>query len=478
MSSEQIISKLWGLCHLLRDEGITYPEYLNELSYLLFLKMMEETDREDTHLPKTTRWSHLVSTSGPPQLDLYRAFLGRLGTTGKTPQVRAVFKEAQTAFVNAANLASIVASIDQIDWHRADAEALGDMYEGLLERIAGEKKSGAGQYFTPRPLIECIVQCVKPRNGELLQDPAAGTGGFLLAASRYIRSHTGTGRERKTPLQITALKPTFQAIELVQDTHRLLSMNCMLHGIGGDLYLGDALGDAAIQLSPADVILSNPPFGTKGGGRRPGRTDLPYLTSNKQLSFLMHIYGGLRPGGRAAVVLPDNVLFEGGIGSKIRTDLMEKCTLHTILRLPTGIFYAQGVKTNVLFFSRGTTDKGNTRKTWIYDLRTNMPVFGKRARLTREIFEDFEISYGDRPDGTSPRKDEGDQGRFRCFTRQQIKERGENLDINWLKDYTSTSTNDLPTPKKLAATMREHLSFAMQEIDALSRLLEDAEASG
>ena len=202
MSSEEIVAKLWGLCHLLRDEGITYPEYLNELSYLLFLKMMEETGQEELHLPKTSRWATLISKSGPAQLDLYRKYLNRLGNTGKTPQVRAIFKNAKTAFTNAVNLDSVVENIDKIDWHHADAEALGDMYEGLLERIAGEKKSGAGQYFTPRPLIECIVQCVKPRNGEILQDPAAGTGGFLLAASRYVRSHTNQGKKRLSLIHI------------------------------------------------------------------------------------------------------------------------------------------------------------------------------------------------------------------------------------------------------------------------------------
>jgi len=475
MSSEEIVAKLWGLCHLLRDEGITYPEYLNELSYLLFLKMMEETRQEEMHLPKTSRWSVLVSKSGTAQLALYRGFLNRLGNTGKTPQVRAIFKDAKTAFVNATNLASMVASIGKIDWHHADAEALGDMYEGLLERIAGEKKSGAGQYFTPRPLIDSIVQCIKPRNGEVLQDPAAGTGGFLLSASRYVRAYTNQGKKRKAPLKISALKPTFQAVELVQDTHRLLSMNCLLHGIEGDFHLGDALGERAEDLMKADVILSNPPFGTKGGGRRPERSDLPYSTGNKQLSFLMHIYGGLKPGGRASVVLPDNVLFEEGVGTKIRYDLMNKCNLHTILRLPTGIFYAQGVKTNVLFFTRGTTDTCNTQKIWVYDLRTNMPAFGKRTPLTRNHFKDFEAAYGDQPDGSSHRKDQGEAGRFRSFTREQINERGDNLDVKWFKDADASGEDGLLEPDEIAALIRKKLSSALGEIDAITALLDEKE---
>jgi type I restriction enzyme M protein len=220
-------------------------------------------------------------------------------------------------------------------------------------------------------------------------------------------------------------------------------------------------------------VLTNPPFGTKKGGGSPTRDDFTYPTSNKQLAFLQHIYRGLKPGGRAAVVLPDNVLFEAGQGQSIRADLMDKCNLHTILRLPTGIFYAQGVKTNVLFFQRGTTEKGNTQNVWVYDLRTNMPSFGKRTPLTFEHFAEFITCYGDDPNGTAPRTDQGEAGRWRCFSREFITQRGENLDISWLRDESLQSADDLPEPEEIAATILEKLQIAMTEMEALTALLED-----
>jgi type I restriction enzyme M protein len=228
------------------------------------------------------------------------------------------------------------------------------------------------------------------------------------------------------------------------------------------------------RLPKADVILTNPPFGTKRVGR-PTRNDLPYVTSNKQLAFLQHVYCGLKPGGRAAMVLSDNVLFEEGMGAKLRADLMDKCNLHTILRLPTGIFYAQGVKTNVLFFTRCPTDTGNTQTVWVYDLRTNMPAFGKRTPLTHDHFAEFEACYGSKSDGTGERIDQGDEGHFRCFTRQEIAKRGDNLDISWLKSDGIHSADDLPEPDEIATLIRERLQTAMEEIDTLSALLEGEE---
>ncbi len=245
----------------------------------------------------------------------------------------------------------------------------------------------------------------------------------------------------------------------------------MLHDIEGDLLLDDTLSPAGTRLPKADVILTNPPFGTKKGGGLPTRDDFTYPTSNKQLAFLQHIYRGLKPGGRAAVVLPDNVLFEDNVGAQIRADLMDKCDLHTILRLPTGIFYAQGVKTNVLFFTRGQKDTGNTKAVWIYDMRTNAPAFGKRTPFTREHFADFEKAFGEDPLGKSKRKDEGEDGRFRRFTREEITKRGENLDIGWLKDDGHTSADDLPEPEELAAEIIGNLQVAMAEMEELSRLL-------
>jgi type I restriction enzyme M protein len=279
-----------------------------------------------------------------------------------------------------------------------------------------------------------MVELIKPQPGELVQDPAAGTGGFLIAGDRYIKKHTDDLFDLSEAEQSFQRYQAFYGIELVQDAHRLLLMNMLLHGIEGDVSLGDTLSSDGQQLPKANVILTNPPFGTKKGGGLPTRDDFTYPTSNKQLAFLQHIYRGLLPQGRAAVVLPDNVLFEDGQGRSIRADLMDKCNLHTILRLPTGIFYAQGVKTNVLFFQRGTTEKGNTKQVWFYDMRTNIPVFGKRTPLTREHFRAFKEVYGDDANGGSPRVDEGELGRWRCFTREDIAKRGENLDITWLRD--------------------------------------------
>jgi type I restriction enzyme M protein len=263
----------------------------------------------------------------------------------------------------------------------------------------------------------------------------------------------------------------FVGVELVQDAHRLALMNMMLHDIDCDVVLGDTLSPDGERLPRADLVLTNPPFGTKKGGGTPTRTDFTYITSNKQLAFLQHIYRALKPGGRAAVVLPDNVLFEENTGVDIRRDLMEKCDLHTILRLPTGIFYAQGVKTNVLFFTRGATDKGNTKATWVYDLRANMPSFGKRTPLTTAHFSPFILAYGTDPRGSSPRKDEGEEGRFRRWTREQIKARGDNLDISWLRDENADRVEDLPEPDELADTILERLSTAMSEITALKAAL-------
>lgn len=473
MNTQDIVAKLWNLCHVLRDDGITYHEYVTELTYLLFLKMMKETSQESM-LPQGYRWDDLVKLDGVEQLAFYRALLVHLGNEG-SGRVQAVFHDANTALRQPKNLARIVTDIDKLDWYSAREEGLGDLYEGLLERNASEKKSGAGQYFTPRPLIECMVNCLKPQAGEIVQDPAAGTGGFLVQADRYIKSQTDDLFDLPQKLQDFQRRQAFVGVELVPDTHRLLLMNAMLHGIDSDLVLGDTLSPEGTHLPKADVVLTNPPFGTKRGGGKPTRDDFTFVTGNKQLAFLQHIYRTLKPAGRAAVVLPDNVLFEEGTGTRIRADLMEKCHLHTILRLPTGIFYAQGVKTNVLFFTRGQTDDGNTKQVWVYDLRANMPAFGKRTPLTHGHFAEFEKCYGKKPDGTSKRTDQGEEGRFRCFTREQIAKRGDNLDIAWLKDEEAGNHEELPEPEEIAAMIRERLQTAMEEMEALTAILEGEE---
>ncbi|WP_276510658.1 HsdM family class I SAM-dependent methyltransferase [Vibrio coralliilyticus] len=290
---------------------------------------------------------------------------------------------------------------------------MGDLYEGLLEKNASETKSGAGQYFTPRALVNSIVRCIKPKIGETIQNPAAGTAGFLVAAEQYIREHTDNYAGLTSKEEKFHKNKAFVDIELVPNTRRLALMNCLLHGMeGGDegvVRLGNALGDVGKFLEPKDIILANPPFGNSiGGDASNSRDDLAYKTSNKQLAFLQHIYRNLKPGDQAAVVVPDNVLFETGVGTDVRRDLMNKCNLHTILRLPSGIFYAPGVKTNVLFFTKGSAqdkhqEENCTENVWVYDLRNNMPSFGKRTPFSDSHLAPFENVFGKKADGTSKR---------------------------------------------------------------------------
>ena len=474
-ATTDIVAKLWNLCHILRDDGITYHQYVTELTYLIFLKMAAETGAED-QLPEHYRWADIHRRQGVEQLTFYKELLIHLGAEGSA-QVQAIFQNAQTSLRQPRILKALVEAIDGLDWYSAREEGLGNMYEGLLERNATEKKSGAGQYFTPRPLIDSMVALMRPKAGEYVQDPAAGTGGFLIAADRWIKDQTNNLWDLTESEQYFQRHNAFYGMELVPDAHRLGLMNLMLHDVSGDLQLGDALSEQGTRLHKADLILTNPPFGTKKGGGLPSRDDFTYPTSNKQLAFLQHIYRGLKPGGRAAVVLPDNVLFEDNTGRDIRRDLMDKCDLHTILRLPTGIFYSQGVKTNVLFFTRGRTDKGNTGDVWVYDLRSNMPQFGKTRPLTREHFAAFEAAFGSDPLGKAPRADEGEQGRFRRFTREQIAARGDNLDITWLRDDSADEA--LPEPDVIAAEIIDTLRTALEEMEALADMLgPDEDADG
>ncbi|MFC7298073.1 N-6 DNA methylase [Herminiimonas aquatilis] len=476
MSTQDIVGKLWNLCNVLKDDGVTYQQYVTELTYLLFLKMAEETGQEDK-LPESRRWKDLVAQSAPDRLRFYEDLLRDFGREGKGI-VQEIYANSSTFIKKPATLSMLVTEIAKIDWYSAKAEGLGDLYEGLLQKNANEKKSGAGQYFTPRVLIDSMVAVMQPSPDDIIQDPAAGTGGFLIAAHHYIDTHhdktVWTEAQQKKYAQ-----STFYGMEHVQDTHRLALMNLMLHGIDNEgeagINYGDTLSPQGAALKKATLMLTNPPFGTKKGGGLPDRDDFTYPTSNKQFAFLQHIYRGLREGGRAAVVLPDNVLFEGNIGKSIRADLMDKCNLHTILRLPTGIFYAQGVKTNVLFFTRGKTDKGNTKEVWFYDMRANMPQFGKRTELKRNHFTDFEIAYGIDPRGAptslSKRIDAGDQGRFRRFTRTQISERNDSLDISWLKDDSVEDVADLPAPGVLAQEAKGELEAALAELQGLVEAL-------
>jgi type I restriction enzyme M protein len=483
-TTSDIVAKLWNLCNVLKDDGVTYQAYVTELTYLLFLKMAKETETErrltlvrprpdgaGTEEISGTLWRDLVAASAPTRLQRYEDALRDYGRYGKA-DVQLIYANASTFIKKPATLSTLVSEIDKLDWFSARREGLGELYEGLLEKNANEKKSGAGQYFTPRPLIASMVALMKPAFGDIIQDPAAGTGGFLIAANAAIREH----REGWTDTQQRQYaQRTFYGMEHVQDAHRLALMNLLLHEIEctGDsgIHYGDTLSPDGQKLPLATLILTNPPFGTKKGGGLPSRDDFTYPTSNKQFCFLQHIYRGLKVGGRAAVVLPDNVLFESGVGRQIRADLMDKCNLHTILRLPTGIFYAQGVKTNVLFFTRGTTDRGNTKEVWVYDLRANMPQFGKRTQLSRETFSEFEAAFGDDPLGTpaslAMRVDTGEAGRFRRFTREEIAARGDNLDISWLRDEDGDDPDDLPEPAELAQEAMTELQAALEELQSI-----------
>ena len=476
--TSDIVVRLWNLCNILRDDGITYNEYVTELTYLLFLKMLAETGRE-ARLPSAYRWVELDRRDGLDQLEFYRRLLLDLGNPKQVsdPVVLAIFTDAQTRLRKPTNLKALTDAIDRLDWFSAREEGLGNLYEGLLEKNAAEKKSGAGQYFTPRTLIDCLVRLVKPQPGEVIQDPAAGTGGFLVAADQYIKKLTDD-LYALTPEQAHFQRhEAYRGLELVPDTHRLCLMNLMLHGIESMVGCGDSLSPDGEALGKADVILTNPPFGTKKGGGRPTRSDFSITaeTSNKQLAFVEHIYRALKPGGRAAVVVPDNVLFEDNTGRRLRQQLMEWCDLHTILRLPTGIFYAQGVKTNVLFFTKGKTDclrhgtayRHNTKAVWVYDLRANMPSFGKTRPLTVADFAEFEAAFGDDPYGKSDRVDQGEEGRWRCFSRQQIADRNDNLDISWLKDTSNDPEDELTEPEEIAEAITNHLSNALREIESL-----------
>lgn len=463
-----IVAKVWKLCDVLRDDGITYHQYVSELTYLLFLKMAQETGAERLLLQQC-RWEDLTSRAAEP-LEQYRHYLHMLddlGTRG-TGRVKQIFANPTTFLHHPESLNKLVGDIDAIDWHSVGREGLGDVYEGILQKNASEKKSGAGQYFTPRPLIETIVEVEKPQPGEMIVDPAVGTAGFFISAQAYM------DERNKSRARADITPASFFGVELVRETYRLALMNAMLHDVKGDIELGDSLAADGVRLPAADLVLTNPPFGNKRGAGRPMRPDLEHPTANKQIAFLQLIYHCLKDGGRAAVVVPDNVLFEGGVAARVRIDLMERCNLHTILRLPTGIFYAEGVKTNVLFFSKlRQSSKGSTKGVWIYDLRTDAPSFGKRTPLTRSHFADFRKAFGSSQHGTSKRRDEGEKGRFRFFSREFIRrERQDSLDISWLKDEKPESATELRDPEEIAAEIVGKLKMALDEMEAVSSMLD------
>lgn len=463
MTTQEIVSKLWNLCNVLRDDGITYHQYVTELTYILFLKMAKETGAEK-QIPEAYRWDNLTAKSGIELKRFYKELLTHLGENC-TGRVREIYQGAATNIEEPKNLEKIITTIDGLDWYSAREEGLGNLYEGLLEKNANEKKSGAGQYFTPRVLIDVMTDLVAPQPGEQCNDPACGTFGFMIAAHRYVSDHTDNFFDLDADTAAFERNEAFTGCELVHDTHRLALMNAMLHDIEGHIMLGDTLSNAGQSMKNFDVVLTNPPFGTKKGGERATRDDFTFSTSNKQLNFLQHIYRSLKANGkaRAAVVLPD-------IPSEttILGDLMDKCNLHTVLRLPTGIFYAQGVKTNVLFFTRGKTDKGNTGEVWIYDLRTNMPSFGKTTPLKREHFDGFVAAYT-----AEDRRTVTDE-RWSVFTRAEIEAIGNVFDCGLIEDESLTKYEDLPDPVESAecavAALEEAVDLLMSVVKELKAL--------
>ncbi|MBE8891068.1 class I SAM-dependent DNA methyltransferase [Klebsiella grimontii] len=508
MKQETIIQKIWGLCNILRGDGITYYQYVSELSYLLFLKIAQENGSEKL-MPDGYRWADLESHPEEGLLGFYQEMLTHLGANIENEVIRAIYAFPTTVFSHSENLKAVIDGISKIEWHQVGKDGFGDLYSGLIDKSAQDTRSGAGQYFTPRPLVNTIVRLIQPNLGDLIQDPATGSGGFLVSADSYIRTKYSQEEYQANP-------PKYQGVEIEKNTRRICLMNTFLHNLDAKIIYGDALTDDAEELDEADVIIANPPFGNKAGSQRPLRNDIPFPGTNKQLAFLQHIYLKLKAGGRAAVVLPDNVLFESGVGTDIRRDLMNKCNLHTILRLPTGIFYAQGVKTNVLFFTKGSAKNKHqqvncTENVWVYDLRTNMPSFGKRTPFgdsdigfaSKDFGTDphlgaFEKVYGNSPDGTSKRT-EGEysfgsqelevdkealeenqdiderlaHSRWRCYSRGWIANiKDDSLDISWLKDKDSVDAANLPEPEVLARQAKEELEAALSELDDLLATLE------
>jgi len=496
----RIVQKLWSYCNVLRDDGLSYQDYLEQLTFLLFLKMADERARltgEEQAIPAGFRWADLAA----PQMEgveleqHYRATLERLG--GEGGMLGLIFEKAQSKIQDPARLRQLIVElIGREDWSAMSADVKGEAYEGLLERNAQDVKGGAGQYFTPRALIDAIVDCVRPKPGEVVADPACGTGGFLLATHAYLTEHYELDRDQKRQLRFEALR----GIELVPNVARLCGMNLFLRGIGpgpSDAQEPPIEIDDALREEPsfhADVVVTNPPFGKKSSFtvvNEAGDTDRQVLTysrpdfwtttSNKQLNFVQHVRSLLEMHGRAAVVVPDNVLFEGGAGETVRRNLLKECDVHTLLRLPTGIFYAQGVKANVLFFDRKPGGpEANTKTLWVYDLRTNQHFTLKTRRLARADLDEFVACY--EPESRHARKatwsEETPEGRWRPFGYEELLRRDKvSLDLFWLRDESLEDAASLPEPHVLAQEIADDLRSALAQIeDVLGDLEKRAQA--
>ncbi len=480
MSTDAIVSKVWSFCTTLRDDGVGYGDYLEQLTYLIFLKMADEYARpphkRDIGIPKGHDWASLLDKRGAELEVHYVTTLMRLG--GRPGLLGQIFTKAQNKIQDPAKLSRLISMIDETRWVKLGADVKGDIYEGLLEKNAEDTKSGAGQYFTPRALIRAMVECVRPAPGKTIADPACGTGGFFLAAYDFLAANPALDKEQKAFLK----NSTFHGNEIVASTRRLCLMNMLLHNIG------EIDGQSTISPNDAliaddgrrfDYVLANPPFGTKSSmsftnaeGEEEtdeltyNRQDFWATTSNKQLNFLQHIRSMLKTTGQAAVVLPDNVLFEGGAGETVRRKLLETTELHTILRLPTGIFYAQGVKANVLFFDNKPARKESwTREVWIYDYRTNIHHTLKKKPLRFEDLQDFIACY--HPANRHARQEtwhetKNPEGRWRKYGLEQILARDKtSLDIFWLKDKSLADLENLPEPDDLAEEIIENIEAGL-----------------
>jgi type I restriction enzyme M protein len=481
MSASEIVNKVWNYAHVLRDDGVGYGDYVEQITFLIFLKMADEREEsgQQVAVPAKYSWSKLVKLDGDALEVQYRHTLEELGK--EAGMLGTIFRKAQNKIQDPAKLERLIKLIEKEAWSTLPVDVKGEIYEGLLERNAQDVKGGAGQYFTPRALIQAMVDVMQPNVMDTVADPATGTGGFLLAAYDYMAPQATSKKEQKH-LRESALRGN----DIVDSVTRLCAMNLYLHGIGSadgecPVISQDALAKEVNEKDLVDIVLANPPFGKKSSitiiSEKTGKTESEKLTyeredfwattSNKQLNFVQHIVNMLKIDGKAAVVVPDNVLFEGGAGETVRKNLLERTNLHTILRLPTGIFYAQGVKANVIFFDNKPAAKTPwTKKLWIYDFRTNVHMTLKTKRLQKSDFEEFIKLY--KPDDIKKRKDTWDdakgEGRWRSYSYEEIAARDKtNLDIFWLKDDSLEDTENLPSPEILAAEIVEQLEAALME---------------
>ena len=481
--SQQIVNKAWNFAHVLRDDGLSYMAYTEQITFLLFLKMADELTRPPYNrpalVPRGLDWPSLLKLDGDVLEAHYRRVLEELGR--KSGMLGEIFKKARQEIQNPATLKRLITElIGAEQWSSMEADVKGDIYEGLLAKSAAESPKGAGQYFTPRELIKAIVDVMEPQPDDTVCDPACGTGGFLLAGHEYVVKHFG---RKLDPDQKKHLRRNFvKGWELVAATARLCIMNLLLHGIEADP-CPIRSGVDSLASDPGDrfsMVLTNPPFGKKssiaivGGDGELEKEDVAYerqdfwtTTKNKQLNFLQHVKTLLKVNGRCAIVVPDNVLFEGGAGETVRRNLLQKCDVHTLLRLPTGIFYAQGVKANVLFFdNKPGQDAVWTKKLWIYDLRTNMHFTLKENPLKRADLDDFVACYNpeNRHKRTATWSETKPDGRWRCFEYEELAKRDKlNLDIFWLKDKSLEDSDNLPEPDVLAQEITDDLQAAIDQ---------------